>query len=177
MIDQQVVAQILGFLSFALGIYTFYQKDDKKLKIIMVVFSLNHMIHFILLGSIVSALSALLSAIRTTTSIYISSTKVAILFILLGLCSGFYLADSIWDLWAVLGMSLGTYAVFVLKGIPMRIVFVLGAMCWLINNILVGSIGGVLLEATLITVNVTTIVRLLRDNRLAVELKEKAVEL
>jgi len=46
MIDQQVVAQILGLLSFALGIYTFYQKADKKLKIIMVVFSLNHMIHF-----------------------------------------------------------------------------------------------------------------------------------
>ena len=129
----------------------------------------------VLLGSIVSALSALLSAIRTTTSIYISSTKVAILFILLGLCSGFYLADSIWDLWGVLGISLGTYAIFVLKGIPMRIV--LGAVCWLINNILVGSIGGVLLEATLITVNVTTIIRLLRDNRLAVELKEKAVEL
>ncbi len=59
----------------------------------------------------------------------------------------------------------------------MRIGFLLGAMCWLINNILVGSIGGALLEATLITVNVTTIIRLLRDNRLAVELKEKAVEL
>ena len=68
-------------------------------------------------------------------------------------------------------MSLGTYAVFVLKGIPMRIGFVLGAMCWLINNILVGSIGGVLLEATLITVNVTTIIRILHDNRLAAELK------
>ena len=131
----------------------------------------------VLLGSIVSALSALLSAIRTTTSIYISSSKVAVLFIILGLCSGFYLADRIWDLWAVLGMSFGTYAVFVLKGIQMRIGFLLGAMCWLINNILVGSIGGVLLEATLITVNVTTIIRILRDNRLAVELKDKAVEL
>ncbi|WP_201288123.1 YgjV family protein [Psychromonas sp. L1A2] len=131
----------------------------------------------VLLGSIVSALSALLSAIRTTTSIYISSSKAAVLFIILGLCSGFYLADSIWDLWAVLGMSFGTYAVFVLKGIQMRIGFLLGAMCWLINNILVGSIGGVLLEATLITVNVTTIIRILRDNRLAVELKDKAVEL
>ena len=172
MIDQQVVAQILGFLSFALGIYTFYQKDDKKLKIIMVVFSLNHMIHFILLGSIVSALSTLLSAIRTTTAIYISSVRVAAVFIIIGLSSAFYLADSIWDLWSMLGMSIGTYAVFVLKGIQMRIAFLLGAICWLINNILVGSIGGVLLEATLISVNIITIIRLLRDQHQADKILE-----
>jgi len=82
--DQQVAAQVLGFFSFVLGIYAFYQKDDKKLKIIMVIFNLNHLVHFILLGSIVSALSTLLSAIRTTTAIYISSARVAALFIIVG---------------------------------------------------------------------------------------------
>jgi len=161
--DQQLAAQVLGFFSFVLGIYAFYQKDDKKLKIIMVIFNLNHLVHFILLGSIVSALSTLLSAIRTTTAIYISSARVAALFIIIGLSGAAYLADSIWDLWSMLGMSIGTYAVFVLKGIQMRIAFILGAICWLINNILVGSIGGILLEATLISVNITTIIRLLRE--------------
>jgi len=67
----------------------------------------------------------------------------------------------------MLGMSIGTYAVFVLKGIQMRIAFILGAICWLINNILVGSIGGILLEATLISVNITTIIRLLREQKLS----------
>jgi len=165
--DQQVAAQVLGFFSFVLGIYAFYQKDDKKLKIIMVIFNLNHLVHFILLGSIVSALSTLLSAIRTTTAIYISSARVAIVFIIIGLSSAAYLADSLWDLWSMLGMSIGTYAVFVLKGIQMRIAFILGAICWLINNILVGSIGGILLEATLISVNITTIIRLLREQKLS----------
>lgn len=165
--DQQLAAQVLGFFSFVLGIYAFYQKDDKKLKIIMVIFNLNHLVHFILLGSIVSALSTLLSAIRTTTAIYISSARVAALFIIVGLSSAAYLADSLWDLWSMLGMSIGTYAVFVLKGIQMRIAFILGAICWLINNILVGSIGGILLEATLISVNITTIIRLLREQKLS----------
>lgn len=50
---------------------------------------------------------------------------------------------------------LGTYSVFVLKGIQMRVGFLLGAMCWLTNNIIVGSVGGSLLEATLICVNRT----------------------
>lgn len=170
MLDQSLIAQLLGFASFTIGIYAFYQKDDKKLKIIMTVFNLNHAIHYLVLGTIVSALSALLSAFRTGLSIYISSKWVAFVFIVFGVISGGYLADSIWDLWAILGMSIGTYSLFVLKGIPMRIGFVIGAMCWLTNNIIVGSIGGILLEATLISMNVITIIRLLRDKRKAEEI-------
>ena len=172
MIDQQFIAQLLGFASFAIGMYAFYQKDDKKLKIIMLVFNLNHTIHFLVLGSMVSALSTLLSAFRTGLSIYISSKWVAFIFIVFGLISGVYLADSIWDFWAILGMSLGTYSVFVLKGIQMRIGFLIGAACWLINNLLVGSIGGALLEATLISMNAFTIIRLLRDKRTAESIEE-----
>lgn len=167
MIDQPFIAQLLGFASFAIGMYAFFQKDDKKLKIIMFIFSLNHTLHYLLLGSMVSALSALLSALRTGLSIYISSKWLAFTFILFGLISGIYLADSIWDLWAMLGMCIGTYSFFVLKGIQMRVGFLIGAICWLINNILVGSIGGTFLEATLISVNITTIIRLLRDKRSA----------
>ncbi|MDN2663413.1 YgjV family protein [Psychromonas sp. 14N.309.X.WAT.B.A12] len=173
--DQLFFAQLLGFLSFLLGVCTFFQKDDKKLKIMMVVFNLNHLVHYLLLGSIVSALSALLSAFRTVTAIYVSSLVVALLFIVIGLSSAIYFADSIWELWPMLGMSIGTYAVFVLKGIKMRIAFLIGAVCWLINNILVGSIGGTLLEATLITVNLSTIIRLVRDNRQMAKVEESVI--
>ncbi|TEW54661.1 YgjV family protein [Psychromonas sp. RZ22] len=172
MIDQHVIAQTLGFVSYALGVYAFYQKDDKKLKIVMLIFNVNHLLHFILMGSIVSAMSALLSAVRTGTAIYVSSKRVAAFFILVGLASGLYLADSIWDMWSIFGVMIGTYAVFVLKGIPMRIAFILGAMCWLTNNILIGSIGGTLLEATLISINLVTIVRLLREQRQADKILE-----
>ncbi|MEI6897366.1 MAG: YgjV family protein [Psychromonas sp.] len=172
MIEQQVIAQALGFVSFALGVYAFYQKDDKKLKTAMLAFQLNYVLHYFLLGSIVSALSALLSALRTGTAIYISSARVAVFFIVVGLSCGIYLADNIWDLWSILGMSIGTYAVFVLKGIKMRIALLLGGMCWLTNNILIGSIGGSLLEATLISINVTTIFRLQREQRQALKIKE-----
>ncbi|MGJ8581174.1 MAG: YgjV family protein [Psychromonas sp.] len=175
MMDSLFFAQLLGFLSFVLGVCTFFQKDDKKLKIMMVVFNVNHLVHFLLLGSIVSALSALLSALRTITSIYVSSLAAAVCFIAVGLSSAIYFADSIWDLWPMLGMSIGTYAVFVLHGIKMRIAFLIGAICWLINNILVGSIGGTLLEATLITVNLSTIIRLVKDNRQMANVDESVI--
>ncbi|MGR5001978.1 YgjV family protein [Vibrio celticus] len=159
------LAQVVGYISFILGISTFYQKDDRKLKIVMVVFNLNHMLHYLLLGSIVSALSALLSALRSATAIYVSSKVVAVIFISISLVSGVWLSNDIWEFWPILGTIIGTYSVFVLKGIQMRIGFLIGATCWLTNNILVGSIGGTLLEVTLISVNLMTIFRLLKDQR------------
>ncbi|WGW01391.1 YgjV family protein [Vibrio sp. YMD68] len=152
------LAQVVGYISFILGISTFYQKDDRKLKIVMVVFNLNHMLHYLLLGSIVSAL-------RSATAIYVSSKVVAGIFIFISLVSGVWLSNSIWEFWPILGTIIGTYSVFILKGIQMRIGFLIGATCWLVNNMLVGSIGGTLLEVTLISVNVMTIFRLLKDQQ------------
>ncbi|EGQ7939828.1 YgjV family protein [Vibrio vulnificus] len=165
------LAQALGFLSFGLGISTFYQKNDRHLKILMLVFNLNHLLHFLLLGSMLSALSALLSALRTTTSIFTSSKWVAAIFILIGIVSGLGMAEHWWELWPIVGTVIGTYSLFVLSGIRMRIGFLAGATCWLINNILVGSIGGTLLEMTVIIINLITIYRLYRQPLLPVTQK------
>ncbi len=165
------LAQALGFLSFGLGISTFYQKNDRHLKILMLVFNLNHLLHFLLLGSMLSALSALLSALRTTTSIFTSSKWVAAIFILIGIVSGLGMAEHWWELWPIVGTVIGTYSLFVVSGIRMRIGFLAGANCWLINNILVGSIGGTLLEMTVIIMNLITIYRLYRQPLLPVTQK------
>ncbi len=165
------LAQALGFLSFGLGISTFYQKNDRHLKILMLVFNLNHLLHFLLLGSMLSALSALLSALRTTTSIFTSSKWVAAIFILIGIVSGLGMAEHWWELWPIVGTVIGTYSLFVLSGIRMRLGFLAGATCWLINNILVGSIGGTLLEMTVIIINLITIYRLYRQPLLPVTQK------
>lgn len=159
-----VIAQSFGFLSLALGILTFYQKDDKKLKILMIVFNINHLVHYILLGSIVSALGSLLSAIRTATAIHFSSKWIAALFITISLVSGVLLADHIWQMWPILGTIIGTYSVFLLKGIRLRVGFLFGSSCWLINNILVGSIGGTILEITVISMNLITVYRIHKVN-------------
>ena len=162
---QLSLAQAFGFVSFALGLSTFYQKDDRRLKIVMLILNLNHLVHYLLMGSVVSALSALLSALRTATAIYISSAWVAAVFIVASIGFGVALADSVWQLWPILGTVIGTYSVFMLKGITMRLAFLAGATCWLINNILIGSIGGTLLELSVISINLVTIMRLLKDQK------------
>ncbi|WEM44946.1 YgjV family protein (plasmid) [Photobacterium sp. DA100] len=162
------LAQALGFVSFALGITAFYQKDDKKLKVVMVIFNINHMLHFFLLGAVTAGFSALLSAFRTALSVKFQSKLLAYFFIACNLVVGFYLAEQWLDLLPIAGACIGTYALFCLEGIKMRLAFLVGALCWLSNNIAVGSIGGTLLEATLLSVNVVTMLRLYRQQRVAV---------
>jgi hypothetical protein len=81
--------------------------------------------------------------------------------------SGIWLADSVVQWLPILGSCIGTYALFCLDGIKMRLAFVVGTICWLSNNIIVGSIGGTLLEATLLAVNCMTIWRLYSANKQA----------
>ncbi len=156
----QIIAQALGFLSFALGVLCFYQKDDKRLKLMMVLMSLNNTIHFALLGAPTASFGAALSMVRAWLAIHTSSVWAALVFILITLAIGIALADTLSDLFPILGACIGTYALFCLKGIKLRIAFLCGALCWLANNIVVGSIGGTLLEITLLAVNLNTIRRI-----------------
>ncbi|MGF1680325.1 YgjV family protein [Photobacterium minamisatsumaniensis] len=166
MITELSLAQGLGFVSFALGVSAFYQKDDRKLKLMMVLLNLNHTVHFFLLGAITSAMSALLSAFRTGLSIKYQSRALAYIFIGFNLAAGFWLAQSWIDLLPIMGACIGSYALFCLNGIKMRLAFVVGAVCWLVNNFIIGSIGGVMLELTLLSVNLSTIYRLYRGRNI-----------
>ncbi|CAH0528820.1 YgjV family protein [Vibrio hippocampi] len=158
------VGQALGFLSFGLGISTFYQKNDRQLKLLMLIFNINHLLHYLLLGSLISAVAAALSALRTFASIHTQSKRVAWVFISLAVVLGVFVAEDTSQMWPIVGTVIGTYCMFVLKGIAMRVGFLIGAACWLVNNIMVGSIGGTLLEATLIMTNITTIYRMHRES-------------
>lgn len=155
--------QFLGVLAFILGVVCFYQRNDKTLKIVMLVQNITYMSHFWLLGANVAAISALISTIRTATSIYISSKYVALFFVVLGLIFGYIITDSMWQIFPIIASVIGTISLFLLQGIPMRLFMLVGSFCWLINNILVSSLGGILLESTVITMNTITIIRLLRQ--------------
>lgn len=157
--------QLLGIAAFILGVLSFYQRNDKKLKAVMLVQNLVYMTHFILLESYVAALSSLLSACRTALSIYVSSKYIAFFFVCIGIVFGYIVADEIWQFFPILGTTIGTISLFLLKGVPMRVLMLMGSGCWLINNILVGSFGGILLESTVIVMNSITILRLILQNK------------
>jgi uncharacterized membrane protein YjjB (DUF3815 family) len=164
MIDE-VIAQVFGIFSFILGVSAFYQKDDKKLKIVMLLLNCNHLIHFLLLGSLVSAVGALLGAIRTFVAMHSRSQYIAWVFICISIVGGAFLTEQWIDWLPILGTIVGTYSIFYLSGIKLRIGFLIGACCWLSNNVAIGSIGGTLLECSVIAMNMITITRLYLDRQ------------
>jgi hypothetical protein len=157
------LAQAVGFLSFFLGILCFYQKDDTRLKVTMVLMCVSHAVHYAMMAATTACIGATLAIVRTGLSIKTSSATVAYVFMLITLVFGLLVKNSWADMLPIAGSIIGTYAIFMLQGIKMRVAFLIGAGCWLINNLLIGSIGLSLLEAVLIGVNITTIYRLTRE--------------
>lgn len=168
------LAQFFGMISFTLGVLCFYQRDDKRLKMMMLLLQLNNVLHFGLLGAWTASLSALIAVGRTGLALRTRSRRLAYLFIVLSVVLGLLVGDRWTDIFPILGTCMGTYALFCLSGIAMRLAFLLGACFWLTNNIIVGSLGGTLLEATLIAVNLNTIRRLYRARRLTLDSQKRA---
>jgi hypothetical protein len=157
------VAQCIGYVSFVLGVSAFLQKSDRKLKGLNSCQSLVYAVHFALLGNPTAAVSALLSGIRSFLSLKTRSPYLAAFFIVLNLGLGFALAKSAAGWLPVIGSCLATLAMFLMRGVRMRLVLLVSTSMWLANNILSGSIGGTLLETTIATINITTIIRLLQE--------------
>ncbi|MGF1776971.1 YgjV family protein [Vibrio nomapromontoriensis] len=159
------LAQWVGFCSFGLGLLSFWQKDDRRLKLCMLGFYSVHALHFVLLGSMTSAFASGLSFLRTLLAIRYSGKYLCWVTIIILAACGSVLATSWVQFFSIIGTSIGTYAVFQLTGIKLRLALSVGASCWLVNNILMGSMGGVMLESCLIVLNLVTAYRIQQSAR------------
>lgn len=160
-----VIGQLLGGFSFALAILAYYQTNDRTLKMLLTLLYVVHGLHFYFLDAHVPALICGLSLIRTVISIYSSSLTVACIFILITLIIGTINYQSVTDIFAIIASIIGIYSLFCLSGTKMRIGIILGASCWLINNLYIGTIGGALMEVFVISTNLMTIYRLQSDGK------------
>ena len=156
-------AQTLGFVSYFLAMLCFAQKDDRRFKVMMVIMNLNHSLHFYLLNALTASLCCVFAAGRTACSLYVKARWLAGLFIILTALIGYLTVNQWTDYIAIAGSCLGTYALFCLSGVQMRLVIFIGSCLWLANNIIVGSLGGILLETTVIMINLKTIFHLHKE--------------
>ena len=154
-------AQCIGYLAFVLGVTAFLQKSDRRLKGFNAVQGLAYAAHFLLLGSFPASASSLISAFRSFLALRTRSLWVAALVIVVNVAAGAVLVRGGTGWLTVIASCLATLAVFMLQGIPMRLVLLACTFLWLANNILCGSIGGTLLEATIAVINISTMIRLL----------------
>nr|WP_315252091.1 YgjV family protein [uncultured Duganella sp.] len=165
MIDWFAPAQCVGYVAFALGVGSFLQTDDRRFKLFMAGECFAYIVHFGLLGNPTAVASSTMSFLRSLLALRTRALWVAALVVAANLALGLALAKQPSD-WLPLGAScLGTLTLFLLQGIPMRLVMLCGTCLWIANNVIAGSIGGTALEVVVACVNVGTIVRMARQSR------------
>lgn len=157
-------AQLVGYLALVLGVSAFAQKNDTRLRVLNASQCMAYALHFFLLGNLSGAVSAGVSSLRSYLSLYTRSIYVAAFAVVVNLAIGLHFVHSPAGLLPVAASVLGTAAMFLLRGIPLRFVLMLCSVCWLANNILCHSVGGTVLEIFISGSNLLTMLRLARDS-------------
>jgi hypothetical protein len=134
----------------------------------------SYAVHFFLLGSMVASLASLVTCTRALLSLVTRSRRVAVAILCVNLVIGLVTVRSTLGWLPVLATSAGTVAFFWFAGLPMRLILLGSTACWLVNNLVVGSIGGTMLELFVGAANVSTCYRLWRARALPVAATPRA---
>jgi hypothetical protein len=158
-------AQCVGYVAFVLGVGSFLQKDDRRFKLFMAAECFAYVVHFALLGNPTAVASSTMSVLRSLLALRTRSPWVAAAVIAINLGLGSWLVRQPSDWLPLAASCLGTFALFLLRGVPMRLLMLGGTGCWIANNVIAGSIGGTALEVVVAVVNLATIARMVREER------------
>jgi len=161
-LDWFAPAQCVGYIAFVLGVASFTQKDDRRFKLFMAAECLAYIVHFALLGNPTAVASSTMSLLRSVLALYTRSRWVAAGVVAMNVVLGLSLATRMTDWLPLAASCVGTLALFLLRGIPMRLMMLGGTFLWIANNVIAGSIGGTALEIVIALVNGTTIWRMAR---------------
>jgi hypothetical protein len=164
-VDLFSLPQLLGWAAFIFGVASFAQTSDSLFKKFMALECLAYVLHFALLGQWTASASATVSLGRSLAAVRYPYKHVGLLFMALSVACGLWLYTS-WVSWLPITASvLGTFALFFLKHVRMRLVMLCGTVLWLIHNYWVGSVGGTLLEGVLCIVNIITLIKMARMSK------------
>lgn len=169
---QHPAAQLIGIIALIIGGSAFVQKNDQLLRRNLTLYTLLMGLHFSLLDMWTGALSAWLGTLRTYLSMHTRNIWVMCSFLLVYWSITLSTASHYADFLAILGTTSGTWAMFRAKGIAMRGFMLIGTLFWLAHNLIVGSIGGSLIEAFFLGINGRTMLQILKQGKQAAALAD-----
>ena len=162
MTDPFSLAQLVGYVAFSIGVYSFLQRDDRRLKATIGAQAFTYAVHFLLLGSVAAAAASFVTSVRAVLSLYTKSPYVAAAILATNVGLGLVTATSLAGWLPVVASCAGTVAFFWFEGLVLRLILLFATACWLATNLILGSIGGTMLELFLGAVNATTCYRIWR---------------
>ncbi|MDR2227799.1 MAG: YgjV family protein [Providencia sp.] len=153
------IGQCIGILAFFIGLTVFIQRDDKKLKYRLIIYTSCIALHYFLLGAIPAGISASLNSFRTFVSIYFRKKIFMYIFIFLAISFALPNIKNWMELLPVSGTIISTIAFFTTTKLKLRIIMWLSTSCWVVYNFWLGSIGGTLIELSFLIINGISIYR------------------
>lgn len=161
---QQTIGELVGLVALLLCIAAFASKDDDRLLAVLISANVAFAIQFAAFGAwVASAISAVI-ILRIFLARRMQGNWPAAIGILAVTGS---VAALTWsgpiDVFPLAAGLIGTYAMFMLRGIPMRLGMAVAASCWAVTNFLTGSLGALAAELLVLATIIVTIFRLARQ--------------
>ena len=163
------LAQGVGVIAFLVGITTFINRDERRFKKQLSVYSAIIGVHFFLMGAWPAGSSAMLNSVRTLITLRTRSLWVMTLFIVLTGGLGIAKFHHPMELLPVIGTIVSTWALFRCTGLTTRCVIWCSTGCWVVHNLWLGSIGGSLIEGSFLVMNGLTIIRFWRMQKRGID--------
>ncbi|KFF47445.1 membrane protein [Gammaproteobacteria bacterium MFB021] len=158
-----LAAQLGGLIALGFIILAFASRQDDRLLLHLIFANVAFAVHFLLFGEWTAAGITLLVIVRILLARrYRGDWRVMLGMLALNLAVALAVARGPADLWPLVATLFGTVGMFMLRGIPMRLCLAAAALAWLINNALIGSLGGIVAELLALVTNLVTIWRLRR---------------
>lgn len=162
-------AQGVGVVAFLVGITTFFNRDERRFRLQLALYSSIIGVHFFLMGASTAGMSAELNAIRSVVATRTRNLWVMVLFIVLTLVLGVGELQHPLEVLPIVGTIASTWALFRCRGLMTRCVMWCSTACWVIHNLWLGSLGGSLIEGSFLLVNGYNIVRFYRMQRRGID--------
>ena len=157
------LAQALGIIAFAVSLTGYLSPCDRRMKIMMTIGTALLSLQFVLFGGWLVAVSLLMNTARTWLSIYRKGMRWFVPVALVQLGIGILLAQHLHDALPIAGSIVGSFGLLCLSGPRLRAAMLVTTMLWFFNNLVWGSIGGVMLDA----LNATAHLRAIHLQRVA----------
>ncbi|EMP54849.1 hypothetical protein MSNKSG1_13997 [Marinobacter santoriniensis NKSG1] len=159
----EIFGQIFGVIALAFCIAGFANRNDDRLMVLLISANVAFALMFACFQSWTAAALTVLVIVRITLARqYQGSWTLMSLLLAVNLVVAWATWRSVTDIFPLTAAVFGTVGMFMLRGIPLRIVLGLAALSWMLNNIVIGSLGGTLAEGMVLVTNIITIVRLYR---------------
>lgn len=162
----EIMGQVCGLVALGFCLAGFANRNDDRLMVLLISANVAFALMFAFFQSWTAAALTVLVILRITLARkYQGSWRIMLAMLAVNLLVAAVTWQTLTDIFPLTAAVLGTVGMFMLRGIPLRIVLGCAALAWLLNNLVIGSIGGTLAEGLVMVTNIITIVRLYRMQR------------